>query len=475
MQTDGTPPIAIVGAGIAGLSAALRLRDAGRSVVVFEAADHVGGAIRSEYEEGYRYERGPNTVLESTPLIGRTIERLGLSEERLSPTAAAKKRFVVRDGKPVALPSSLRTLIGSPLLGIGAKLRLLREPFVAKRPDDGNEESVAALVERRLGPEVLRYFVDPFVAGVFAGTPDTLSARHAFAKMHALEQKHGSFIRGAIRTAKARRREREAAGPDAPPPPSRKMFSFREGLDRLPTAIAALDGIDVRLRTRVTSLDRVGDGWRIGTEGEDDAVFDRVLLALPAHALGALAIDGAPNDDLATVAAIEHPPITVLQLGFRREDVAHPLDGFGVLVPSIESRFRILGALFPSSIFEGRAPEGHVLLSVFLGGTRRPDDARLPEEERLRIALADLRSLLGVSADPRFVRQIAWERSIPQYRLDHGERLAAIESFEASHPGLALGGNYRTGISVPDTLQNGHDLAGRWLESESRPAALKGG
>jgi oxygen-dependent protoporphyrinogen oxidase len=348
---------------------------------------------------------------------------------------------VVRGGQPVPVPLSPPQVLTTPLLSLAGRLRLLREPFVAPFRGD---ESVAAKVRRRLGPEALDYLVEPFVAGVFAGDPERLSARHAFPRAKALEAEHGSFLRG-MRAA-ARRTPGARRGPVS--------FSFAEGMEELPRTLAAALGDAVHLGAPVHAIRRTEDGWEVRRAGAVPETFDAVVLAMPAHALGRVELDAAGADALLAVSEIPHAPIAVVALGFRREAVAHALDGFGMLVPRVERR-RILGTLFTSSLFTGRAPAEHVLLTTFVGGERNPELASLPTDRLTAVVWEELSALLGVRSAPVLVHHAAWERAIPQYVLGHGERRDAMDALEGRNPGLLLAGSFRAGVSVGDTLASG--------------------
>jgi oxygen-dependent protoporphyrinogen oxidase len=249
------------------------------------------------------------------------------------------------------------------------------------------------------------------------------------------------------------------------------MVSFRGGLHALPTAVARALGDAVRLQTRVVGMRRVADGWSLALRtprGDHALAADAVLFAGPAHAIGAMALPGRLAAALAPVAAVEHAPVATLALGFRRADVAHPLDGFGALAPAAE-RLQLLGVLFGSSIFAGRAPDGHVLLTCFLGGVRRPGPAAVPASELLPPVLAELRDLLGVSGAPTFVRHTAWGRAIPQYTVGYDAVTRAIAEAERDEPTLALAGQYRAGAAIGDCVRSGLAAA------ERLAAALAGG
>lgn len=440
-----SPAVAVVGAGLAGLAAAWRLSRAGVRVRVFEAGERAGGVVRTARGGGWLAEEGPNSMADPPPAVGALLREAGL-EARLLPTGpAARRRYVVRGGRPVAVPLSPPQLLASPLFSLAGRLRVLREPWAAR--GRGGEESVAALARRRFGQEVLDYAVEPFVAGIFAGDPERLSARHAFPRLVAMEERHGSLLRAAAAAA----RERRAAGA-APGPAS---FSFAEGMEELPRALAAGLGDALRTGSAVRSLRRTDSGWEVSAGGGDaPETFDAVILATAAHQLSGLGFEAGEAAALRALEEVRYAPIAVAALGFRREDVAHPLDGFGMLVPRVERR-RVLGVLFTSTLFPGRAPEGHALLTVFLGGERNPELAALPPDEREAVVREELAALLGVRGAPVFRHHAAWPRAIPQYVLGYGEVGARMDALERANPGLHLAGSYRAGVSVGDTLASG--------------------
>ena len=443
--------VAVIGAGITGLSAALELRVRCAHVTVLEAGSRVGGVITTLRRDGFLVEAGP-TSLTTTPALEHVIDMLDLEPVRLSPSAAAKRRYIVRDGTPVPLPSDPVSLVRTRALSASAKLRLLREPFVqaVRSPED---ESVASLVRRRLGDEIVAYMVNPFVAGIYAGNPERLSARHAMPILYHAERRHGSLLIGGMKEAKARAGVVRRRG----------ITSFRDGLHTLPAAMAAALGPRVRLRTRLTGLAREGDGWRVQLDAQgapEDRYFDALVWAGPAHALASLTLPPEARGALAPAMQLRHPPLATLALGFARRDVTHPLDGFGVLCPEVERR-TVLGVLFSSSVFEGRAPEGQVLVTCFIGGERAPALGAAPLETLLPAVLEDLRTLLGVRGTPTFVHHQQWPHAIPQYELGHEAVENGAARAEAALPGLYLTGQWRNGVSLGDCIAQGQATAAR--------------
>ena len=457
-STPSVPPsasksVAVLGAGITGLTAAYRLSHDGHRVRVFEQSHRVGGAIRTEETDGWLIEGGPNSLLSGEPAASKLIDELGLAGERIVANPGAKNRYIVRGGRAIAAPMSPPSFLSTPLFSPLGKLRLLSELF-ARRRVRTTDVSLAEFVGTHFGQAFVDYALNPFVSGVYAGNPNKLSARHSFPKLWEIEQTHGSLIRGQIAGAKVRR----AQGGARP-----GIFSFTHGLQTLTDTLAAR--IPAGAIALNASLDAIvpGEKWSViwhDAGGTHTQAFDAIVVALPAHALAQLRIGALSERPLAALDAMQHPPVSSLFLGFRREQVSHPLDGFGVLVPELEKR-SVLGILFSSSLFPGRAPAGHVALTVMAGGARQPALASLPTDQLITAVRRDLTELLGVSGDPVFVRHSFWPRAIPQYNLGHEQFLAAFTTAERAHPGLFFGGQARDGIAVPACLAAGEKLAAR--------------
>ncbi len=444
--------VAVVGGGLTGLTAAWRLHRAGHRVTVFEKAPQVGGAIVTTEKDGWLIEGGPNS-LQETPEVAAVVAELGLTDQRTLVNPDAKKRFIVRDGRPVMVPLSPAGLLTSPLFSLGARLRVFIELLTRPRVRT-TDVNLAAFVASHFGREIVDYGLNPFVAGVYAGDPEKLSARYAFPNIWQLERTHGSLLRGYRAQAAERRARGEATGVVP-------IISFQHGLQALPRALAAaLPAGTVQTDATVTSL-IPGRPWKLIWTRADAVTtteFDAVVLALPATGLAQLVFSTLGERILASLDHQPHPPVSSLFLGFKREQVTHPLDGFGALVPALEQR-SLLGVLFSSSLFAGRAPDGHVALTVFAGGMRQPETGRLATPQLLARVLPDLRDLLGVTGDPVFTHHTFWPKAIPQYNLGHERFLEPLTRCEAKHPGLFIGGNARDGISLPDCLKSGTELA----------------
>lgn len=440
----------VVGAGISGLTVAFHLARKGRSPVVLESSGTVGGAIQTLRRDGWIFEQGPNTVLSSRPAVGRLIETAGLEKRTLHAAPSGKRRYLWKGNRLHALPSGPPGFLTTPLFSLGAKLRLLKEPWIG-RPPEGTEESIAQFVRRRLGRQFLDYAVGPFVSGVYAGDPERLSVRWAVSRIWSLEHEHGSLIRGAL----ARRKG---------PQPSGGMISMDSGLDTLPHGLAErieASGGRVLTDTPCHALRKVDGGYEADTpEGTFRA--RRLVLAVPADAAAELLAEITGGESL-PIAEIPYAPVVVASYGFRRTDVRHPLDGFGFLAPRKES-LRPLGCLFPSALFPDRAPDGHVALAAFAGGRTDPEILDLDDEELHRVLLEDLDRALGFEGEPVFRELRRWPRAIPQYEVGHGRFVELAEQIEDDHAGIYLSGNWTGGVSVPDCIQSATELAERILE-----------
>ncbi len=447
--------VAILGGGVTGLTAAWRLSSAGHSVRLLDCAPRVGGNIRTDTAGGWLSEAGPNSFQE-TPEVSSMLSDLGLTGERQRAGPAAKNRYLVHNGALVPAPAGPGKFFSTPLFSFRTKAKILLEATLSPRLRQ-EDVSVATFIRDHFGDEVLERAVQPFIGGIYAGDSNRLSARHAFPKLWEAERTNGSLIRSAIAGVRKRRAEGQSA--------SAPIISFRLGLQSLTDLLAArLPQGAVELNADVRAVTPGRDArWRvawIGPEGPAHGEFDCVVAALPAWSLARLEIGDVGIRPLAGLAEVEYSPVASVFLGYRRDQVKHPLDGFGALVPSGERR-SILGLLFSSSLFAGRAPEGHVALTVFTGGAIRPEIALLPQDELVARVCEDLGVLVGAQGKPSVVRHVLWPRAIPQYNLGYGRHLDAIAECERNFPGLFIGGNVRDGIALPDCIKSGTLLAKR--------------
>jgi oxygen-dependent protoporphyrinogen oxidase len=441
--------VAIIGAGITGLTTAFYLKRKGVPVMVYENSNRVGGVIQSLRKKGYLAEFGPNTLLETSPKISQLLRDSELQSRRLDTTAGAGARFVVRYKRPIEMPGSPLGFLSTDLFSFKAKLAVLREPFISARRD-GMEESIGQFVVRRFNQEFLDHAIDALVSGIYAGDPNMLSVTHAFPKLKALEDHYGSMIKGQIFGARERKKRGEVAKDRAP------KFSFDEGLQVLPDTLAAKLGDAVKLSTPVTKLTRSADDWVVATSS-GEARHSAVIYCGTAFKLAELKIDGI---DLSAFSEVRHPPVASVVLGFRREDVAHSCNGFGMLIPKIEG-FKSLGTIFSSALFPNRAPAGHLTLTTYVGGERYPELASLPQDKLVSLVCEDLRISLGVRGQPTFQHVVVYPRAIPQYNVGYGRFKEILTKIETDQSGLFFAGHFRDGVSLSDSIVSGINMAER--------------
>ena len=335
--------------------------------------------MKTHHEDGWLIETGPNSALETTPLFGELFDGLGITNKRRYANESASRRYIVKNGSLHPLPMGPGSFITTRLWSGSAKLRLLKEPFIGRAV---KEESISEFVRRRLGDEFLEYAIDPFVAGVYAGDPAKLSVQSAFPKLYALEKNHGGLIRGAIASRRERKARKEVAKDRA------RLFSFADGMETFPAAIAASLGDALRTNTEVEHIVPMRAGKypvytiSIRSDGERSTIqADAIVLASPARATASM-IRSIDPEMAKTLESIQYPPLVEVFLGFKSELVARALDGFGFLVPKAEKR-KLLGSIWASTLFENRAPEGCVAFTSFVGGSRNPSRAKHPAQSEM--------------------------------------------------------------------------------------------
>ncbi|MBF0357106.1 MAG: protoporphyrinogen oxidase [Magnetococcales bacterium] len=443
--------VIIVGGGISGLSTAHFLHQAGISVKIIESRQEPGGNLLSSSSSGYLLEHGPNSTLHKPgredDALGRLMDGVGLTPLEANPLA--NKRYIVKNKKLIALPGSPLSFLTTKAFSVKAKLRLLLEPFIG---GSIKEESIAQFVERRLGREFLDYAINPFVSGVYAGNVHNLSVQAATAKIYALERDHGSLIKGALFG-----RQKNLSGM-----PKGRLISFKNGMGELPQAICrTLPGDSIMVDTKVVRLKRVKNRWQVFWEGSGGKAGieegEQVILSTPASQTAKILEDTSLVASK-LLSSIHYPPILSITLGYPQERVAHSLDGFGFLVPRKEN-IRTLGTLFSTTLFPGRAPEGQVLLTNFIGGATDLAVERTGDRELAAVVASEVSHLLGIEGRPDFVQATRYRESIPQYTMGHLEKLANIDRALAENRGLHLRCNWSGGISVGDCVRNGELLA----------------
>jgi oxygen-dependent protoporphyrinogen oxidase len=441
--------IVILGAGISGLTAAYLLHKEGADVTVLDQNDVVGGSIESVKEGGFLFDRGPNSGLETTPLIGRLVKELKLEDQFVYANKEGNKRYILKNDVLHALPMSPPAFIKSKLFSNKAKLRLMREPFVGKSKD-GYYQSIAEFVTRRLGKEFLDYAINPFVAGVYAGRPEELSVKSAFPKLYALEEEYGGLIIGTIRSIRKRKKSKEVSKQSA------KMFSFKDGMKVLPESITKKLGRGVKTSVEVLSVRKTSEG-KYGVTYKDSGInltllADVVLSTVPAFKAADL-LGHFDNKLVKHLKEIYYPPVLVLYLIYDKSVIGQPLDGFGFLIPEKEEK-SFLGAIWSSVIFPNRTDDNKAAFTLFIGGSRDAGFVDDVEKNVIDRARKEFEKIMKIKAQPVHTSKRYWAKAIPQYNIGYVEHENYFDHFEKNNRGIILGGNYRGGISVGDCIKN---------------------
>jgi len=448
----------VVGAGISGLATAYALQKSGIETVVVECATRPGGMIQSVKRDGFLLEYGPQSFSGNATLS--TICRdLGIDGELLVADPKAP-RYILMDGKLRAVPMG-PGLLTSPFLSGGTRLAMLRD-FLGTSAPPSDDESVASFIRRKFSSTLLDRLVGPFVSGIYAGDPERLSARAAFPILHEAELTSGSVIRGAFKTRKARKAKARGA-----PREKSTLQAFREGNE---TLILALSGwLDERLRTGVEAVaiesldcghEAKAPRFRVavrGVSGSQTIEAERLVLAVPTHGAARLLSSLDAGFSL-PLEAIEYAAVAVVSLGYSIFDIGDPLKGFGFLVPR-SSGLRILGTVWNSSLFPGRAPENHALLTSFVGGATDPAAIQRSSAQLVEMVHKELTPILSVRKEPVFSNVKVWSQAIPQYNLGHLARLAGVETLRLRFPGLHLAGNYLSGPAIGTCIEQAFKIA----------------
>jgi protoporphyrinogen/coproporphyrinogen III oxidase len=437
----------ILGGGISGLAAAYWLYRDGYDVEVMDKNNEPGGVMESVSTGHYLFDRGPNSGLETSPLIKKLVEETGLQEEFIYANSKGNKRYILRNNILHPLPMSPSAFLSTKLFSMEAKLRLFTEPFRG-RSKDGYYQSIAEFVKRRLGEEFLDYAINPFVAGVYAGRPEDLSVKSAFPKLFALEENYGGLIVGTIKSIRERKKRAEVSKQSA------KMFSFRSGMQTLPKSIAAILGERVLLGVEVKDVSP-GSGNYIITyiqAGEEKRTqADVVISAIPSfNAADVIGFDAELTKHLRE---IYYPPVMVLFLTYRKTDIGQALDGFGFLIPEKEKK-SFLGAIWSSVLFPERTDDALAGFTLFIGGGRNPDIVSKDKQLIFDTAIKEFQEIMKIKGSPVSQSHRFWSKAIPQYNLGYIEHENYFDKFEEKNKGLILSGNYRGGISVGDCIKN---------------------
>ena len=512
--------IAIIGGGISGLSAALRVHELAAEqrrdvrITLLEASPRLGGVLRTERIGEYLVEHAADMWITNKPEGMRLCEKLGLAERLIPTNAQFRKSLVLRNGKAHPVPEGFQLMVPeqawpmlrSPLLSWRGKLRLLAEAFVRSRRD-GADESLADFVRRRCGNEVFERLVQPLVGGIYTADPEKLSLKATLPRFIEMEQQHGSLIRAALHQSRDRSPSESSGTSGA----RYGLFvSLPNGIEELVSVLSrrVAEFADVRCEVKVCVIrpfakggfevdsqprplsrwERVADRPGDGRSGEDFPTsidnaresnvdgsltpalsqrerepgkltehFDAVVLAVPSFVAARLLADGCSALS-AELNRIEYASTVVVASGHKLSDIEHPLDAFGLVIPQIERR-KLLAVSFTSRKFPGRAPDGRVLLRTFIGGALQPELCDLDDAAILELVHRELRELLGVRSEPDFVNVYRHTRAMPQYHVGHLDLVTRIQATAEQSPGLALAGNFLTGVGIPDSIASGESAA----------------
>ncbi len=464
--------VGVVGGGISGLSAAHRLLELGEEtarpieVTLFERQQRLGGMVGTERVEGYLLERGGDMFVTDKPWAVELAERLELGSRIIGTEARYRRSLVVHEGRPTSVPpgfmlmapARIGSMLRTPILSWGGKLRMGLDLVLPRGSAD--DETVADFVTRRFGRQVLDRLVQPLVGGIYTADPEKLSLRATLPRFLEMEAEHRSLYLGA--RARARTAARQPATAQSDSGARYGMFvSFEDGMAELMNALEhkLREGARVKTATDVLRLSRgAEEDWCLHYRAEDEGEeveerFDALILAVPTYAAAALLGELTPQLS-SQLGAIEYASSIVVASGHRLEDIEHPLQAFGMVVPIVEKR-GVLAVSFSSRKFPGRAPEGRVLLRSFVGGALQPQLCELDDAAVEQLVTDELRALLGVRGPPDFMRIMRYHRAMPQYHLGHLERVTAIEKRVETHRGLALAGNAYRGVGIPDCIHSG--------------------
>jgi oxygen-dependent protoporphyrinogen oxidase len=468
------PRIAIIGGGISGLSAAFALEEKSQSgaqsdtkieYVLFEAAPRLGGVMVTDRADGCLIEAGPDSFLTEKPWAADLCRKIGLGDQLIGSNDADRKTYIVvhkngrdklvvmPDGLMFMVPTKILPTVLSPLFSLRTKMRMAAEWFHPPHKAEA-DETVAQMVERHYGSEMVDLLADPLLSGVYGGEATDLSVRAVLPRFADMEAKHGSLGRAML---SARRKMAGAA--KAPPRPL--FTSLKEGMQQMVDALVArLDPANLRTSSPVQSLIPQDDGWTVAAGYQSDH-FDAVIIAAPARAAAAV-LETADANLAAELASINYSSSVTVTLGYDEKVRRSLPPGFGFLVPRSAGR-RMLAATFVHNKFPHRAPENRAIVRCFLGGARDEQILDSTEDQILQIVRDELRQIIGLKADPLFTRVYKWRAAMAQYSVGHLERLKRIQALCEKLPGLALAGNGFNGIGVPDCVRSGTEAATKIL------------
>lgn len=457
------PRVVVVGGGVAGLAAALRVLDTRPDVelTLVEASPRTGGIIRTEVADGYVLDRGPESILTEKPAAMRTIARLGLEPRLVRTEPGSRGAFVVAHGKLERIPEGFQLLaptdlaawLRTPYVSLPGRLRALLDLVLPAR--DLPDETLGSFVERRLGREVLERLAQPLVGGIYGAHPDVLGLAASMPRFLEAERAHRSVILG------LRARARATSGP-AHGARYGLFVNFDRGMQVLVDAMADSAFGSIRTNARVAELVRSGSGFSLTVDGRTERA-DAVVLASAAAESSRL-VAGVDPGLAESIAAIRHGSGAIVTLAYPRDRIAHPLDSYGYVTPTLEGR-RVVASTFLSRKWPGRSPTGVEAMRFFVGRDGDDEVVGLDDETLAGIARDEAASMLGASGAPLLVRVDRWRGAMPRFGLGHLDRVAAIEARVDAIPGLGVAGNAYRGVGIPDSIASGESAADRALRA----------
>ncbi len=469
-----TPRVVVIGGGITGLTTAYRLQRLAQAqsrpleVLVLEAQDRLGGVISTQQEDALLMEQGPDCFLSAKPWGLQLCTELGLTDRLIGTTTAHRQSFIVRAGRLLPVPQgfylmapgSWRGLLATPVFSWRGKARMALDLLIPRRTAT-TDESLAQFVTRRLGREALERMAQPMVGGIYTADPRYLSMQATMPQFLDMERQYGSVIRAMF----ARQRQAATAAAGTSGPRYGMFVSFRQGMQTLvQTLTAHLPPASVRLQTPVRRLQRRpdGSGWLVHVDGQPPLEATAVCLSLPAPQAGQLLHDAQPALS-AALQGIAYASSAIVNLVYAKDQVAHPLNGMGFVVPAVERR-ALMACSFSSVKFAARAPEDQVLLRAFVGGALQPEQLAQTDAAIQHAVLHDLQALLGLTGPPRRMSLTRHPEAMPQYHVGHHERVAHITALLRTCPGLHLAGNAYHGVGIPDCIHSAETAAQALLD-----------
>ncbi len=478
--------VVIIGGGISGLATAYSLREhqelaSGKGghggedfeILLIESKPRVGGNISTEHVDGFILEGGPDCFISEKPWALALCRRIGLTDELLVTNDKLRKTFVLSRGKLHVLPegvilmvpTKMLPLATSTLISFAGKVRMAMEYFIPKRRATG-DETLGSFVRRRLGAEALDKIAEPLVAGIHAGDPETMSVRASFPKFVEMESEYGSLIKGMIKRMASMKKSKASKAGGAKGPGKVTMFMTLKGgmstlIDKISESVLSKPNTRIWCSADVTSLTRTGDKYRIGVSDNSSIEADAVVIAAPAHAASRLTseIDSVLSEKLKMIPYVSTATISI---AYRKEDIEHPMNGFGFVVPRSEKR-KIMASTWSSIKFSGRAPDGSVLIRCFVGGSKNMELVDLSDKEMIELVRSELADIMGIRAEPVIARVFRFKNAMPQYTVGHEERIEWIDERVTGTPGFYLTGSAYHGIGIADSIRYGEITAKKIL------------